>query len=209
MYSQNNVFHSLTLESKKEVHTIKNNNSLYNNGTLTCQGGGTFHKGLSIGMQDNMVNGLLIYDDDNFFGYSEKNGLILLSLNTDFKELELPEFNEKLEKKEKTLNIDLSFRDIMNYYINIPNSILKFNIELILNIKFMYDDESLINQINFYIINKNNKNIKINIINNNAFLNENAKIKLDENNNCILKLNVSYINEENTIVNIDKYLQNI
>ena len=57
MYSQNNVYHSLTLELNQDVITIKNNNYQYHSGTFTCQGGGSFHKGLSIGMQDNMVFG--------------------------------------------------------------------------------------------------------------------------------------------------------
>ena len=48
-----------------------------------------------------MVNGLLIYDDENFLDI-EKNGLILLSMNYDFKELELPEFGQILEKKKNT-----------------------------------------------------------------------------------------------------------
>lgn len=208
MYSQNNVYHSLTLESKKEVYTIKNNDSQYNSGTLTCQGGGSFHKGLSIGMQETMVNGLLIYDDENFFGYSEKNGLILLSMNYDFKELELPEFGQILEKKEKILNIDLSFRDIINYYINIPNNIVKYNIDLVLNIKFMYDDESLINQLNFYIINKNDKKVQLNIINNQLYVHENTSSIINENNNSVIKLEINYINEENMIMDVHKYIEN-
>ena len=204
MYSQNNIYNTLTLEGTKEVHNIKNNNNNYITSTLTCLGGGSFHKGLSIGMQDNMVNGLLIYDDDNFFGYSEKNGLILLSINNDFKELELPLFDEKLEKTEKTLNIDLSFRDTINYYLNIPNSILKYDINLIFNIKFIYDDESLINQINLYIINDLQKNIEINIKNNIYF---NNKELITNNQEGILKFNINYINQEYMTCKVEKFIK--
>ena len=37
----------------------------------------------------------------------------------------------------------------------------------------MYD-ESLINQLNFYIINKNDKKVKINIMNNQIYVHENT-----------------------------------
>ena len=159
---------------------------------------------LSIGMQDRMVNGLLIYDDENFFGYSEKNGLILLSLNYDFKELEMPVFDEKLEKQEKTLNIDMTFRDILNYYINIPNSIDKYDISLVFNIKFIYDDESLVNEINFHIINDNKKEIKYNIMNDNIYY---SSSKFKKNNNSIIKLNLNYIDSQHIICNTEKFVK--
>lgn len=202
MFNQNNKFNSLILNGKKEVFSIQNDDINYNSGTLTCLGGGSFHKGLSIGMQDKMVDGLLIYDDENFFGYSNKNGLILLSLNHDFKELELPIFDSNLKNSEKTLNIDLTFRDIINYYIVIPNSIENYNISLIFNIKFIYDDESLVNQINFHIINDNKKEIQYNISNNNIYY---SSSKFKKNNNSIIKFNVNYIDIEHMICNIEKY----
>ena len=205
MYFQNNIYNTLTLEGTKEVHTIKNSNENYNTSTLTCLGGGSFHKGLSIGMQDNMVDGLLIYDDDNFFGYSEKNGLSLLSINNEFKELELPLIDDKIEKNEKTLNIDLTFRDTMNYYINIPNSILKYNIDLIFNITFIYDDESLINKINLYIINDLQKNIKINIKNNNIYF-RNKEI-IENNKEGILKFNLNCLNNQYMTCKVEKYIK--
>ena len=202
MFSKNNIFDSLILNNEKEVFSVNNNNNKKNMSTLTCFGGASIHKGLSIGMQDKMVDGLLIYDDENFFGYSNKNGLILLSLNHDFKELELPIFDSNLKNSEKTLNIDLTFRDIINYYIVIPNSIEKYNISLIFNIKFIYDDESLVNQINFHIINDNKKEIQYNISNNNIYY---SSSKFKKNNNSIIKINVNYIDIEHMICNIEKY----
>lgn len=204
MFTKNNRFNSLILENQKEVFCIKDEENNYNSGTLTCLGGASFHKGLSIGMQDRMVNGLLIYDDENFFGYSEKNGLILLSLNYDFKELEMPVFDEKLEKQEKTLNIDMTFRDILNYYINIPNSIDKYDISLVFNIKFIYDDESLVNEINFHIINDNKKEIKYNIMNDNIYY---SSSKFKKNNNSIIKLNLNYIDSQHIICNTEKFVK--
>lgn len=202
MFSKNNIFDSLILNNEKEVFSIKNNNENYNSGTLTCLGGASFHKGISVGMQDRMVNGLLIYDDENFFGYSEKNGLILLSINFDFKELEMPTLDNNSEKQEKILNIDLTFRDIINYYINIPNNIDKYDISLIFNIKFIYDDESLVNKINFHIINDNKKEIKYNILNNNIYY---SSSKIKKNNNSIIKLSLNYVDQEHMLCNIDKF----
>lgn len=202
MLRNDNKFNSLILNNKKEVFSIINDGENYNHGTLTCLGGGSFHKGVSIGMQDRMVNGLLIFDDENFFGYSQKNGLILLSINYDYKELEMPNMDSNLEKQEKILNIDLTFRDIINYYINLPNTIDKYNISLVFNIKFIYDDESLVNQINFHIINDNKKEIQYNISNNNIYY---SSSKFKKNNNSIIKFNVNYIDIEHMICNIEKY----
>lgn len=203
MFSKSNKFNSLILNNNKEVFSIKDDdNEKFNYGTLTCRGGASFHKGISIGMQDKMVNGLIIYDEENFFGYSDKNGLILLSLNNDFKELEMPLFDSNLEKKEKTLNIDLTFRDIINYYINIPNSIDLYDISLIFNIKFIYDDESLVNQINFHIINNNKKDVKFNILNDNIYYSSN---KFKKNGNSIIKFNLNQIDLDHIICNIDKF----
>lgn len=202
MYNRDTKLNTLLLNNKKEVFSINNENEKYNYGTLTCLGGGSFHKGLSIGMQDKMVNGLLIFDDENFFGFSEKNGLILLSLNHDFRELEIPLLDSNSENNEKILNIDLTFRDIINYYLKIPDTIDKHNISLIFNINFIYDDESLINQINFHIINDNKNDIKFNIKNNNIYFSGN---KFKKNNNSIIKFILNYIDNNHLLCNIDKY----
>ena len=202
MLRNDNKFNSLILNNKKEVFSIINDGENYNHGTLTCLGGGSFHKGVSIGMQDRMVNGLLIFDDENFFGYSQKNGLILLSINYDYKELEMPNMDSNLEKQEKILNIDLTFRDIINYYINLPNTIDKYNISLVFNIKFIYDDESLVNKINFHIINDNKKDIKYNILNNNIYY---SSTKFKKNNNSIIKFQLNYIDSQHMTCDIEKY----
>lgn len=202
MYNKDTKLNTLLLNNKKEVFSINNDSEKYNYGTLTCLGGGSFHKGLSIGMQDKMVNGLLIFDDENFFGFSEKNGLILLSLNHDFRELEIPLLDSNSENNEKILNIDLTFRDIINYYLKIPDTIDKHNISLIFNINFIYDDESLINQINFHIINDNKNDIKFNIKNNNIYFSGN---KFKKNNNSIIKFILNYIDNNHLLCNIDKY----
>ena len=56
-----------------------------------------------------MVPGLIIYDEENFYGFSEKNGLNLLSQNNDFKELEFPILDKQFQDQKKDLNIDFTF----------------------------------------------------------------------------------------------------
>ena len=205
MFNKDNKFNTLVLSGKKDVFPMNNDGENYNYGTLTCLGGGSFHKGLSIGMQDKMVSGLLIYDDENFYGYSEKNGLMILSNNLDFKELEMPVFDSSLEKQEKILNIDLTFRDITNYYISIPKEIEQFDIQLIFNITFIYDEESAVNNLNFYIMNDYKKDVKKNIKNNNIYY---SGVKLKKNNESIIKLNITFINNEHITCFIDRLLKN-
>ena len=72
----------------------------------------------------------------------------------------------------------------------------------------MYDDESLINQLNFYIINKNDKKVKINIMNNQIYVHENTSSIINENNNSVIKLELNYINDENMIMDVHKYIKN-
>ena len=205
MFSNHNQFNSLILNGKKEVFSIINDDELtYNSSTLTCLGGGSFHKGLSIGMQDKMVPGLLIYDDENFFGFSQKNGLILLSHNIDFKELEMPLFNPSIKDIQKILNIDLTFRDSPYFFISIPSDIITLNISLNLKINFIHDDESIINNINFFIINNLNKDVKIDFINKNLFI---SGSKIKSNSNSIIKFNVTFINSSYITCQIDKFLK--
>lgn len=93
------MYKDLTLKnvkimSEKEVSVINNNDENeddYIYGSLTVEGGGAFKKGISIGMQEKMVSGLLIYDKENFYGFSEKYGLSLLSHTHEYIELTIPE----------------------------------------------------------------------------------------------------------------------
>jgi len=207
MQSSDTHYHTLKLTSNKEVNEIKNNiniNYNYNYGSFTCLGGGSFHKGLSVGMQDKMVPGLIIYDEENFYGFSEKNGLNLLSQNNDFKELEFPILDKQFQDQKKDLNIDLTCIDIKNYYIVIPNSIDTFQIKLTLNVKFIYNDESVLNELQLNIINNNKQNININFINKNAFYSLTKK-DLTQNHSSILKINVNFINNDYSLINVLKY----
>ena len=64
--------------------------ALYSNAPLKCNGGAYIEKGLRIGNQEKVVNGMLFYDGENFYGHSEKFGTCLLSNHTLSSELSLP-----------------------------------------------------------------------------------------------------------------------
>ncbi len=64
--------------------------TIYSNAPLKCNGGAYIEKGLRIGNQERVVNGMLFYDGENFYGHSEKFGTCLLSNHTLSSELSLP-----------------------------------------------------------------------------------------------------------------------
>lgn len=64
--------------------------TIYSNAPLKCKGGAYVEKGLRIGNQEKVVNGMLFYDGENFYGHSEKFGTCLLSNHTLSSELSLP-----------------------------------------------------------------------------------------------------------------------
>jgi len=198
MYNNENV-NMLKVVHEKEVYRSKDE---VNFGSLTCFGGGVFHKGLAVGMQEKMVPGLIVYDDENFYGFSEKHGFTLLSKNIDTKELEMPRFDSSLENKEKELNIDLTFRDIENFYIKIPNEIERFNIQLIFKINFIYDDESIINKLSLSFINDTQKNVQFVFQNKRLFTKGDS---IEENHSSIIQMNTQFINKNFYTCTLDKF----
>ena len=204
MNTKNENVNTLKIINNKGVYQVKNEDDKINFGSLTCFGGGAFHQGLSIGMQDKMVSGLLLYDNENFYGFSEKHGLTLMSENKDFKELEMPRFDSSLENKQKELNIDLTLVDTQNFYIKIPNEIERFNIDLIFNLNFKYDDESVINKININFINDTQKNGKFILKNKNMY-----KKGDDFKNNqaSITHFESTHLNKNYSVCSIHQYKQ--
>ena len=79
------------------------------------------------------------------------------------------------------------------------------NENYILRITFIYDDESLINKINLYIINDLQKNIKINIKNNNIYF-KNKEI-IENNKEGILKFNLNCLNNQYMTCKVEKYIK--
>ena len=177
---------NLKILSSKEVSSIPNNGPNeeddYLFGALTVEGGCAFKKGVSIGMQDKMVSGLIIYDNENFYGFSEKYGLSLMSPHSEYIELSLPDnFFKNNEKNKlqpsmptlnnsllvdlkdtekninKNLNIDIQIKDSSNFYIVIPENYSKSTFTLTFDITFIYDLNSIISNISLAFINNSNK----------------------------------------------------
>ena len=217
--NKDSIINTLTIKNTKEVSTIYNEDQEdYIHSSLTCSGGGVFNKGVCIGMQEKMNSGLLLYDNENFYGFSDKFGLVLLSNNNEYRELEIEEIKNNtlqpiqpgntnnIENKKITLNIYI--KDNPNFHIIIPNNInelflFEFNIQYIIN------DETMISKLNIIFINKSNKNIKINHIGNNLyFKKENKIINIDENMNNIIKYDIDIISNEYILISSEKFTNN-
>ena len=138
------IARNIKIINDKDISIINNNddeNYLFS--ALTVEGGGVFKKGIAIGMQEKMVPGLIIFDNENFYGFSDKNGLSLLSTHMEYNELSMPKniFENPVNKlqpvqnnlsenfknlketekiENKNLNIDLQIKDTNNFYIIIP-----------------------------------------------------------------------------------------
>lgn len=81
---------NLKITGTTSVSEYVSNNDLYKNAALQVRGGAYIEKGLKIGNQEQMCNGMLFYDGENFFGHSEKLGTCLLSNHSLSSELTLP-----------------------------------------------------------------------------------------------------------------------
>lgn len=81
---------NLKITGTTPVSEYVSNKDLYKNAALQVRGGAYIEKGLKIGNQDQLCNGMLFYDGENFFGHSEKLGTCLLSNHSLSSELSLP-----------------------------------------------------------------------------------------------------------------------
>ena len=199
------IFSKLTITNNSEVKEIYNDDDTYIYSSLTTEGGLSVHKGISLGMQDKMVSGLMIYDNENFYGYSEKYGLILLSNNNEYQELEIPDLNsnklnanEDNQLEKKKLNVNLILKDNNNYFLKINKYVS--DIELIFDITFIIDDETMLSNYSLVLLNESIINIKINFTGNNLYFSNNFSndIKSKE----FVKFNIDLIN--NDYILIDK-----
>ena len=178
---------SLNIFSEREVNYINNGRIEYYQGAFNCDGGATIGKGIKIGYQEKLVSGLVIYDNENFYGYSEKYGLSLLSLHQEYTELMFDEevFDNHTDVhkitpsvtsngkdmvkinndfvKIKNIDIHIDMKDLTKYYIIVPKKYIEKN--FILNLNFLIDinEECVIKNLDIVIINESNKIIKINI----------------------------------------------
>lgn len=220
MFNQKDIIaQTIKILNNKDITIINNENDEdYMFSALTVEGGGVFKKGISIGIQEKMVPGLLMYDTENFYGFSEKYGLSLLSTHPEYTELELPEhiFNkgernriqpssksntdnfhdlkdtEKIENK--NLNIDLQIKDTNNFYIIIPKNYGDNKFILTFNIKYIYDLNSIISNMSLVFINNSNKIAYFKIINDNFYYEDEFTDTIDINS--INKIHLEIISSE-------------
>lgn len=146
-------------------------------------GGASFQKGVRIGLQENLVPGIIIYDGENFLGFSEKFGLCLLNHHSHNIHLDLPSHlfqkQNKIQSSEsneqrnlstlrsgmeesmtsKLLNIRLEIKDIQSFYIKIPESYSLSNVNVTFRIELFFMSDFFISEIQLYFINESNRDI--------------------------------------------------
>jgi hypothetical protein len=73
MYNQIDISaQNIKILNDREVSVIENKDEDYIFSALTVNVGIAVKKGIAIGYHSIMIFGLLIYDDENFYGFSEK-----------------------------------------------------------------------------------------------------------------------------------------
>ncbi len=217
--NRNEIINNLKIISEEDVSAYEDkfNNEINYMAALNCEGGASFKKGVKIGLQENLVGGIIIYDGENFLGFSEKYGMCLLSKHHNNLYLQLPdsifadnnkikpiqnsEISNNLQNNfyEKKLNMDIEVKDISYFYTIIPKLYEKSNFELIFDIKILYDEQTFISEVYIVFINPSSKKIKIDFSQNNLYFNENFRKELNENEIC--EIHVRRINKLYSLVN--------
>ena len=218
------IVQNIKVLNNKDVSVIYNNDDDdYIYAGLTVEGGGVFKKGVAIGIQEKMVSGLLIYDNENFYGYSDKYGLSLLSGHPEYNELVIPSyiFENKEDRnvlqpmskeaspnfqnlvetnkiENKSLNIDIQIKDSNNFFITIPNDYSNNKFTLTFDITFIYDLNSIISNINLAIINDSNKSVFFKITNDNCYYDDAFSKEIEKNS--INKINLEVITNDHFII---------
>jgi hypothetical protein len=231
MFSQKDIIaKNIKIINEKEVSVINNEDEDYIFSALTVEGGGVFKKGLAIGLQEKMVPGLMIYDSENFYGYSERYGLSLLSHHNEYMILNIPDniFEVKSERnliqptnkntnenfqnlkdtekiENKNLNIDIELKDLNNFYIIIPDKYDKCKFILSFNITFTIDLNTIISNISLVIVNESKKDAFFKITNNNIYYEDNYDSTL--NKNSVNKIFLEVINNNCFIIYKKKFIK--
>lgn len=194
IHHKDTIAPNIKVISKRDATIINNNDdedSVF--APFTVEGGAYLKKGVVLGIQEKMISGLLLYDNENFYGFSDKYGLSLLSPHTEYNELEIPQtvflserpnilqpkstssqnndffqndVNNSNKIENKNLNIDLQIKDTYNFYITIPESYSNAKFALTFDITYIYDLNSIISNITLVFLNKSSKSafIKLKMI---------------------------------------------
>ncbi len=179
MNSRNPILQSLKITSSEEVQVIDNpmHDKIHVMAPLQVEGGASFGKGIKIGVQENLVGGMMVYDGENFLGFSEKFGLTLLSQHHQSTFLEIPPsiFQKKIlptpptqtgdDRKFqeldgiKKMNMALEIKDISTFYMKIPEIYGMATFHLFFQIEFFFEENHFVSEIRLYMINESKKEI--------------------------------------------------
>lgn len=215
------------LNQKEVIHIDNGKNDIYKS-SLTVEGGAVIKKGLKIGYQEGMVSGLMIYDNENFYGYSDKYGLVLLSKHNDYTELEIDyQFFQTADVQKIApiqtnasrdmvnlqttleegrivpLKLDIEIKDLTKYYITIPDiySSKKFN--LMLELELSIHNECLISDFLIVVVNESSRPVNHKFINNNCFYQSGYDKVINGKN--IAKIHVEVVDKKYYLVTKQAY----
>jgi hypothetical protein len=220
---------TLRVTSTKEVSVINTQDEEYYNSSFICDGGGIFKKGLAIGFQDKMTPGLVVYDDENFYGYSEKFGLSLLSNHHEYEELTIPvsafesedtsinrlqptpkntsehfkNMSDTDKETIKNLNIDIEVKDSSNFYIVIPKQYSDNKVIITFDITYIYNLDTIISNLSLVIINESIKSVFFKITNSKCFFEDDFQNEITKRS--IHRLNLEIINDNYFLVTKKKF----
>jgi hypothetical protein len=223
------ILKSLKITSDREVSIINTQNDDYYNSSFVSEGGGIFKKGLAVGFQDKMTPGLIIYDDENFYGYSEKFGLSLLSNHHEYEELTIPvsafesedtsinrlqptpkntsehfkNMSDTDKETIKNLNIDIEVKDASNFYIVIPKQYSDNKVIITFDITYIYNLDTIISNLSLVIINESIKSVFFKITNSKCFFEDDFQNEITKRS--IHKLNLEIINDNYFLVTKKKF----
>ena len=149
-------------------------------GPFIVNGGSIFKKGMIVGMQDKMVNGLLFYDKQNFYGYSEKYGICLLSPHFEYQQIEYEVETPKRSPIQTTYGhdtyqtttpspvpLEIVFQDSMNYYVLVEEML-----HPVFELELFYDLNSIVPCVQLVFINRGKYPCRILFKNKNVYLNQ-------------------------------------
>lgn len=207
MNNKNLIVQTLKVTQSDDVNIYEDHirNSIHTMAPFTVEGGMSVGKGIKIGVQENLVPGLVVYDGENFLGFSEKFGLTLLGTHQQSTNLELPQslFNNRIQPTVKSLtgesnenglnrsgglkrlNIELEIKDISNFYVKIPSS---SNFDLHFDVEFLFVENCFISEFHLFVINESSKNVVFNL---GSKMNINMKLLREKNMDNIVKNNES------------------
>ena len=194
------IANQITIKNDRDISPIIDGEDVNYFSALTVQGGGVFGKGIKLGMQDKMIPGMVFYDNENFYGFSEKHGLCLLSTHSEYQEIILPE-SLFLKKQQEVgnnnslsairLNIDLSFKDFPNVFLRIPDFYERVPSTLFFQIQLIVDMNSIISKVDFVIVNSTNKKCSFDIQNQNLFVQKPFIKELEPTS--VIKLTIDFV----------------